>query len=179
MTDTRGWTPPTRLFVSKPSDSYRATIAQLKALMAAEGTDTVSRAYAAAVWDTYAKHYAVAYGLERAASACLHRLLHRGPCRSRDRGGLPCRLPGADHDSLWRVGRDALLYVSQPYGLSWESLQEAEAVCRRYGFEMQIETYPSWHFPGHVLTVEVATIEGWKTLHERWAQRGSRTQHTG
>jgi hypothetical protein len=59
-----------------------------------------------------------------------------------------------DHGTRWtRDGRPYCL-VGQPYGLSDDEVGKLAAL-RQQGLQVSIDTRPSWHYPGSVLTVVV------------------------
>jgi hypothetical protein len=148
-------------FNSKPSLTYRNAFDALTALVEAEGTDAALRAYAEVTWEAYQKQYAEKFGLKLSSGrTCLARLLGKRCNPDSDRCGIPCHPPGVDHASLWLKDGKPYSYVYQPYGLSMQALRELVAMCERYGLECSIDTWPSWHFPGAVLTVEIKRKEG-------------------
>jgi hypothetical protein len=158
-------------FVRHHDKTYTTAVETLKALVAQSGIDMADRAYAEAVTPCRSAFYEQGYGLKRASGhQCLHRLLGRKVCPMLTRHcrthtpSAPCHLPGADHETLWYLDRDTLLYVSQPYGLTWGNVQQSTRICAQWGLEMYIDAAPSWHFPGRVLTVEVATADAWRRL---------------
>ena len=64
------------------------------------------------------------------------------------------RLPGDDHTSLWLEGDEPVIYVSQPYQLSFEELRNIVQACSDNALSVQVSSRPSWHFPGRVLMLE-------------------------
>ncbi len=81
--------------------------------------------------------------------ACLRRLTdeagaerHAGPC---------VHLPGADHSSMWLKEGKAHIYVTQPYDLTQERLDEMFRVCRRLGLRLRVDSAVAWHNPMAVL----------------------------
>ena len=64
-------------------------------------------------------------------------------------------LPKDDHFSLWLKGGKPHAYISQPYELSLNDAKELVNFCGEYNLDLLIRAFPSWHFPGRVLTVEV------------------------
>jgi hypothetical protein len=51
-------------------------------------------------------------------------------------------------------------YVFQPYGLELETLAELVFFAKTHGLELTLSSFPSWHFPGAVLTVELRPAPG-------------------
>jgi hypothetical protein len=81
--------------------------------------------------------------------ACLRRLTdeagaerHAGPC---------VHLPGADHSSMWMKEGKAHIYVTQPYDLTLERLEEMFRVGRRLGLTLRVDSAVAWHNPMAVL----------------------------
>jgi hypothetical protein len=67
---------------------------------------------------------------------------HAGPC---------VHLPGADHSSMWMKEGKAHIYVTQPYDLTLERLEEMFRVCRRLGLTLRVDSAVAWHNPMAVL----------------------------
>jgi hypothetical protein len=150
-------------FISELTPPLRRLIADLHLLQAEAGLDGASRAYAAATADRLMREWARQLGLRRSQGhACLGRL-RDGHCWARwewrhgesAKERIPCDLPGADHMSLWLKDRRPAVYVSQPYHLSWDTLQELVTFGARWGLTIDVEPWPSWHFPSRVLTILV------------------------
>ena len=85
--------------------------------------------------------------------------------RQSDAGGDPVawlagkRLPFCvpdwfDHGTRWTMAGLPYCLVGQPYGLGTADIRELAAL-QLAGFEVDVNTYPAWHFPGQVLHVEV------------------------
>lgn len=103
------------------------------------------------------KQWAERYGLKEAKGpVCAMRLLGKKCKEFNSRTGrfgeCECKPPGSDHASLWRHGTNPVVYVFQPYGLSVDEISD---YCRKWGFEADINTWPAWHYRGHVLFVEI------------------------
>ena len=64
-----------------------------------------------------------------------------------------------------------MVIVSQSYGLTHEDLRETLKFCERFGLEVDISSWPSWHFPSAVLTLTFARA-GWRE--EQWEERAER-----
>lgn len=146
----------------------RRVMAELQRLTEEAGADLTSRVYASAVAAGTCETWAKTRGL---------RLSPRHPCLGRLRDGrcwevwewrrgesakerIPCQLPGADHASLWLKAGKPAVYVSQPYHLPWETLQEMMAFAERWHLMVDVESWPSWHFPSRVLTILVRRRTG-------------------
>lgn len=77
---------------------------------------------------------------------CLTRIAH-GRCN-----GLDCeQLPGRDHTSLWTKAGRPHIYVTQPYVLYAERLDEMFRICHRLGLTIRIDSAQAWHDAGAVL----------------------------
>lgn len=73
---------------------------------------------------------------------CLLRVT-AGGCRQ---VGAACLyLPGSDHTTLWMKDGKPHIYVTQPYDLDQERLDEMFRVCRRHGLTMRVDASPAWH----------------------------------
>lgn len=141
-----------RTFMSNPSNAYKKLVTSIQQLMKEEGLDSVIRAYAEATCERHQEQYIKKYGLKASNShACIGRLINKR-CST---DGVPCRLPGGDHVSLWLKDGKPEVYISQPYHLSLDNMRAIVEFCDRYRLTVDISTWPSWHFPGAVLTVEV------------------------
>jgi hypothetical protein len=145
------------------TNPMRRLITDLRQLTAESDVDVVSRVYASAVHAASCQEWAQGLGLRRSTGhPCLGRL-RDGRCTEQyayqygqsTKHRIPCRIPGADHDSLWLKNGKPVLYVTQPYHWTWETMQEAVAFGQFWGLAIDVEPWPSWHFPGRVLTILV------------------------
>jgi len=149
------------MFVSRKerTEAYLAAIKALRDLIEAEGLNKANRAYAEASAETIQESFAKIEGATRAGGRmCMRRLLGKKctvgyPSEIRDGASHECVPPGSDHVSLWNKDGKASMLVSQPYDLSYRTLKEMLAFCEDHGLEVDISTYPTWHFPGQVLGV--------------------------
>lgn len=83
---------------------------------------------------------------ESRGHVCLTRLAH-GRCN-----GLDCdKLPGRDHTSMWTKAGRPHIYVTQPYVLHPERLDEMFRVCHRLGLTVRVDSAQAWHDAGAVL----------------------------
>ncbi len=81
--------------------------------------------------------------------ACLLRLTHEN---GGDRHAGRCvHLPGSDHTSVWMKAGKPHIYVTQPYELDDERLDEMFRVCRRHGLTLRVDSAVGWHNPMAVL----------------------------
>ncbi len=81
--------------------------------------------------------------------ACLLRLTHED---GGDRHAGRCvHLPGSDHTSMWMKAGKPHIYVTQPYELDDERLDEMFRVCRRHGLTLRVDSAVAWHNPMAVL----------------------------
>ena len=104
------------------------------------------------------KSWASKYGLKEARGpVCAMRLLGKKCSRVVDyrEENCACQPPGPDHETLWCHRGKPVVYVFQPYGLSWSMMEDLISYCQRWGFQMNVDTWPAWHYPGHVLFVEI------------------------
>jgi hypothetical protein len=62
-------------------------------------------------------------------------------------------LPGDDHPELWRTQDGRLVYVSHPYNLWPERLEEIRMACEQHGLEATLSGI-SWYNPGGTYRVE-------------------------
>ncbi len=140
----------TRTFVDRPSPKYMRAVGALTDLLEAEGADNVGRAYAEAVWEAERKAYLKTRGVRVASRACFHRLTGEKCDGSEwNQYGLPF-----DHQSLLVIGRTAKAFLSQPYDISLEHMRNIVAVCDRKRLDANISTWPAWHYPGGVISLE-------------------------
>ncbi len=90
------------------------------------------------------------HGLTRTRGrVCWHRLFGRS-CSA----GF-CKPPGSDHDSLWSKDGKPSIYMMQPYGLSETEAGDLAQFCADNGLRASVSTYPSFHYPGRVLSIEL------------------------
>lgn len=81
--------------------------------------------------------------------ACLLRLTHED---GGDRHPGRCvYLPGSDHTSMWMKDGKPHVYVTQPYDLTLEALDDMFRVCRRLGLTLRVDSAIAWHNPAAVL----------------------------
>lgn len=159
-------------FRRNPSTKYRKAVEALRDLMTEEhGTDSPTRAFAEAVSERWRETYATKENLKPvSAHVCVSRLLGKRCPEERDRSGDSiCEsymIPGPDHLSEWRAPDGSRRIVSQPYGMDYESLKELVTFCERLGLEARLDAYPSWHFPGSTLFVELRRKATAKTRRE-------------
>ncbi len=130
------------------TDQFVQAVKALHRVIEAQGSDAAARAYAEATAESYHEVFAKSRGLKESdGRLCIQKLLGR-QCNFQD-----CSPPGGDHDTLWlKDGRPAL-YLMQPYGLGWNKMRELIAFCLRHGLRADVDVWPSFHFPGHVLSV--------------------------
>lgn len=99
------------------------------------------------------------YGDEvvRAAHDCLH-CLARGSMlfqwhAEMARPRLVCDCEAFDHFSLWRIGREPLVFVTQPYGIRHEDMRKLLNFCDTNGLELEIDERAAYHLPGSVVGI--------------------------
>ena len=156
-------------FNKKPSPTYLQALSAMHKLMEEEGGDFVRRACADVTWEDNKRIFAKREGLKEAKTSSIERLtgkrsekeivrLFKESSQSlEDYSRLSEKpvLPKDDHSSLWLKDGKPYAYVSQPYQLSLNDVKKLASFCDEYNLDMLIEAYPSWHFPGEVLTVKV------------------------
>lgn len=82
-------------------------------------------------------------GVTQAEShACLLRLTELGCSRT---AHACVYLPGSDHTTMWLKAGKPHIYVTQPYNLGQERLDEMFRVCRRHGLTLRVDSAPAWH----------------------------------
>lgn len=143
---------------SKRTAQYEAAVRTLRQLVEAEGESAASDACAEATAEKRREDYQRAGGLKQSeGQVCVQRLLgnqcHRYSHPYRE-GDCECDPPGADHQTLWLKDGQPFVYLSQPYPLGLETLRKTVRFCDRFDLDMVISTWPSWHYPGNVLSVE-------------------------
>ncbi|MBI4377240.1 MAG: hypothetical protein HY549_12420 [Elusimicrobia bacterium] len=132
------------------TEKYAQALRALRELLEAQGEDVVGCAYAEAVAQSRYDRFAVKGLKQSDGRLCVQRLWGK-QCDLKD-----CVPPSGDHDSLWlRDGKPAV-YLTQPYGLTWETMRRLMAFCERHGLKADIDTWPSFHFPGQVLSVQLS-----------------------
>lgn len=140
------------------TERYREAVRALRALAEAEGTDIASRAHAEATADLKRADWARSRGVQESGGRpCIGRL--SGRPSDHNQSDHQCNPPKGDHCSLWMKDGRPEVFVSQPYELSWAGLQETVAFCQANGLRADVISWPSWHFPGSVLTVEYRTLD--------------------
>lgn len=138
------------------SPARRTAAEALAHLVETEGAGAASQIAAEVLSGPYRESFAQAYGLKPCRGRlCIQRLLgktHRYPGR-RGEDGCVCTPPHDDHPSLWRRGGKPAVWVSQPYPMPLPDLQEMFRFGEEFGLKVELDTWPSWHAPGQVLTV--------------------------
>lgn len=147
------------------TEKFKKAVVALWDLMEESGMDLVRRAYAEVahvqINEDFQKKYPMGPKLKRSKGvACVGKLLGRR-CGQHNYSDPFCNIhspPAADHVELYNRGGKPEVYVSQPYGLSWESLQKLVEFCKAHGLEAEIDT-GSWHFPDTTLLVQIKRLE--------------------
>ena len=145
-------------FATKASKPYIELVEAIRRFGTAESWDEASCAYAEAVADVRLDSFVKRHGLTRSRGhVCVNRLIGKS-CPSIDEKDpqkwfCPSTACG-DHLSLWNKDGKPHAIVSQPYGpLQTEHLSEILKFCERYGLDVEIDCYSSWHFPTQTLTL--------------------------
>lgn len=154
-------------FAPDPSEAWVNAVNTMKAMMEPRSEDVLIYAYAEATYERYKDDWASRHGVKQTPSghACIARLLGRQCKVGYDPHGAnynsrpPCHPPGDDHASLWLKDGKPAIYVFQPYSLGDKTIRELMEFCEKWGLSARINSMPSWHFPGVVLTVEL-TLKG-------------------
>jgi hypothetical protein len=147
------------------TDRYIKAVTALWELLNESDVGTVRRAYAEVVHEKLKEHFQNKYPMGKRLKrsrgvACVGKLLGKR-CGQHNYYQLHCEThqpPAADHVELYNRNGKPEVYVSQPYGLSWESLKNLVSFCETHGLEAEIDT-GSWHFPDNTLLVEIKKAE--------------------
>jgi excisionase family DNA binding protein len=141
-------------YVNQPSNLYLQVVEIIRMLIDHEGIDHAQRAFAQAAFLAI-RSYVTSHLKPRSGShVCHHRLLGKKKCP--DTFEHPCdspNFPGQDHISEWTRDGKTVKIISQPYGLSYETLRETVKYCEKHGLRADISP-ESWHFPGRTLRID-------------------------
>jgi hypothetical protein len=142
-------------FVSKPSAAYCETVAQIKALIEAEGVDNASRACAEAMRDALKACYAARVKAKprETPHTCIRRLQGKRSCGGGNLHAMVDRPPRTDHATEWHQAGKTVSIVSHPYGISLKDMRDIVSYCDQHGFDAQIDA-SSWYFLGHTVRLE-------------------------
>lgn len=147
-------------FHKNGSQKYRQAVKAIQELVAAEGGDVATRAYAEAVHTAVRDAYQKDNGVVPAKDShvCANRLKGAKYCPDKynTTGIAKCdlRIPNSDHLSEWVKDGETFSIVSQPYGLSFEALKEMIKFCEQHQLVPYISADRTWHFPGSTLSIE-------------------------
>jgi hypothetical protein len=100
--------------------------------------------------------------LSKTSHPCAYRLLGRQcPYGAIDqmRPEGKCLPPSADHTTLWLRGGKPFCLVTQPYSLSWETMQQVVEWARALDLRVEVSSVASWHFPGWTLALIITAEE--------------------
>lgn len=147
------------------SQKYKQTVKIMQELLAAEGIDVANRAYAeaahTAVRDAYQKEKEVTPAKD--SHVCVNRLKGSKNCPDKynSTGIAKCdlRIPASDHLSEWVKDGETYSIVSQPYGLSLETLKEMIEFCDQHQLMPYISANRAWQFPGSALSIEFRRVK--------------------
>lgn len=142
-------------FKGVTTPQYWAAVGVLKEL----SSDAVT-VYADAVYEKVKQEFVETRRIKerKDGHACVYRLKGSRQCKCyRVSGGRPVyrpiNIPRGDHLSEWMQDGHTVAILSQPYGMGHETLEETLQFCKEHDLEMRIDTYPSFHYPGAVLSV--------------------------
>lgn len=129
----------------------------LAQLIDTEGLDWAHRAFAAVARERYKKEFARQNGLTQShGHVCINRLVGRH-CNHLNGD---CRPPGCDdHSTLWLKDARPFAYVAQPYDMDMADVKALVSFCEKRHLDFRMDAWPSWHFPGRTLTVEIRRRE--------------------
>ena len=147
-----------RSFLSQKDKTklYKETVAKLRELSATEGAGITERAYAEGTWEQHKKDYLKNRGLKPTnGRVSFGRLIGRGKHYN-----TVFNESWMGHVSLLIKDGHPEVFISQPYHLNNGELKQLIATCDEFGLDVSVGTWPSWHFPGAVLTVEVKKASG-------------------
>lgn len=68
-------------------------------------------------------------------------------------------IPGCDHSTLWLKDGKPHTFVTQPYGINQETIQEWIRLCDEKGLTLKIDARGSWHNEGRTLLAEISVGE--------------------
>lgn len=143
-------------FMTDKSQKYIETVEKIKDLVKTDGLDAAGRAYAEATSEQLKKDYAESRGLKPTTGRVdLCRLIGRQVKGHPSLGAGWYSGRWIDHPSLWIKNGKPDVFISQPYHLSLEDMAQLISICNEFGLEATVSTWPGWHFPGAVLSVQV------------------------
>lgn len=147
------------------SQRYQQAVEALRSLIEHEGAQIANYAYAESVSEIRKREFGEIHvaTLSEDSHVCIHRLMGK-PCARQDKPHtVACNarnnIPASDHLSEWQKDGKTLFIVSQPYGMSFDSLKKTVLFCESNGLAVNISAESSWHFPGRTIAVEYTSIE--------------------
>ena len=60
-----------------------------------------------------------------------------------------------DHYSLWRIGPEPLVFVTQPYHVTHDDLRGMLAYCDAHGLELELDQWAAFHYPSGVVGIAI------------------------
>lgn len=136
-----------------------AYVAAVQALTALDDHDLASRAAAEATWRLRLEAWAQQRGVRLSQGhACIARLLgKRCPWTLQHvpPGHPPCQPPGVDHPRFWVKDGKPYAFTFEPYVLNLRTLRKLVDFCEQWGLDLTIEGWPTGHFPGATVWVEL------------------------
>jgi hypothetical protein len=108
--------------------------------------------------DSIAQHieerFAEAFQLKKSSgSLCVQRLLGKRCGKGKIWANCECFPPGTDHASLWLKDGKPALFVSQPYGITANTMQDMQKFAKENGLEFDVGAEMSWWFPSRTVLV--------------------------
>lgn len=147
-------------FKNEQSAEYQAAVRALRALPSGDA----SCAFADATHVSRLESFKGTRGAKQrqpGSHVCVERLKGKRRCPSYN---VDCiEIPNGDHLSEWTINGKTVAILSQPYGLTYNGLRETLAFCEQHDLEVVIDTYPSFHYPGTVLSL-IFTRKGSRRL---------------
>lgn len=136
-------------YLSRQSALYREAVKCLERLYSEEGLDSVQRAQA----EVTSKGIEEILGQDWKYSKA-HPAIEKIIGIKRD-FWHELRVPGEDHSKLLLKGRKPWAFLTEPYGIGWETLQKLVDFCKQHKLAANIDARLSAHFPGQTVAILV------------------------
>ena len=139
---------------TEQTQTYKNAVLAVKEVIASHGEDWGTRVCAEALAEIRLKAMISKDLKPYGGHICYLRLFNkRCPSYRGVEDGHICLPPFSDHNSLWGKDGDVTTLVSQPYGLYSDNLKAMLEFGDKKKLEFHVDAWPSWHFPGSVVTV--------------------------